>query len=136
MSLALPRRCLNPDNRRPIISLVVAPLTTSQLYRQDRIVYSSGAEAMGLYEYHRWAAPPPEMMAGVLVRTLRASGLYESVSLLRSNVGGNFMLRGNLYDFKEISTPMLSTRVTFDLQLRTMSREPWFGRISTPMTNR
>lgn len=58
------------------------------------------------------------MMAGVLVRTLRASGLYESVSLLRSNVGGNFMLRGNLYDFKEISTPTLSTRVTFDLQLR------------------
>ena len=28
------------------------------------------------------------------------------------------MLRGHLYDFKEISDPALATRVTFDLELR------------------
>jgi len=103
------------------VSLVVAPLMASQLYRQDRIVYNTGAQAMGLYEYHRWAEPPAQMMVGVLVRALRASGLYESVSLLRSNVKSDFLLRGNLYDFKEISNPNLSTRVTFDLELRDKS---------------
>ncbi len=100
------------------VSLLVGPLLTSRLYRQDRIVYSTGAQAMGTYEYHRWAQPPAEMMVEVLVRTLRSSGLYESVSLLRSNASGNFLLRGNLYDFKEISVPALSTRVSFELELR------------------
>jgi ABC-type uncharacterized transport system auxiliary subunit len=100
------------------VSLVVAPFMASQLYRQDRIVYNTGAQAMGLYEYHRWAEPPAQMAVDVFVRTLRASGLYESVSILRSNVTGNFMLRGHLYDFKEISDPALATRVTFDLELR------------------
>jgi ABC-type uncharacterized transport system auxiliary subunit len=119
--LTVPTTVPQPGESAPYhISLVVAPLMTTQLYRQDRIVYNTGAQAMGLYEYHRWAAPPAQMMVGVLVRMLRASGLYETVSVLRSNLSGDFMLRGNLYDFKEISNPALSTRVTFDLDLRDM----------------
>jgi ABC-type uncharacterized transport system auxiliary subunit len=39
------------------VTLLVAPLTASHLYREDRIVYSSGSE-MGIYEYQRWAEPP------------------------------------------------------------------------------
>src|SRR5271169_6739711 len=43
------------------ITLLVGSLTGSHLYRDDRIVYSSG-DAMGMYDTHRWASPPTEMM--------------------------------------------------------------------------
>jgi ABC-type uncharacterized transport system auxiliary subunit len=100
------------------VSILVAPMMTSHLYRQDRIVYSTGPQTMEAYQYQRWAAPPAEMVGDVIVRTLRASGRYEAVSLLRSSVPGDFLLRGNLYDFKEVSAPTFSTRVTFELELR------------------
>jgi ABC-type uncharacterized transport system auxiliary subunit len=100
------------------VSILVTPMMTSHLYRQDRIVYSTGPQTMETYQYQRWAAPPSEMIGDVIVRTLRASGRYAAVSLLRSNAHGDFLLRGNLYDFKEVSVPAFSTRVTFELELR------------------
>src|SRR2546425_5836170 len=40
------------------VTLLVGPLTTSRMYREDRIVYGNGREQMGTYEYQRWADPP------------------------------------------------------------------------------
>ena len=60
------------------VTLLVAPLTASHLYREDRIVYSSGSE-MGIYEYQRWAEPPTEMITEMLIRGLRESGRYRAV---------------------------------------------------------
>ena len=48
-------------------------MTTSDLYRDDRIVYTSDGQAMGTYEYHRWAEPPSEMIDDVLLRDLQMS---------------------------------------------------------------
>lgn len=101
------------------VTIVVAPLLASNLYRDDRLVYGIGSEQMGTYEYQRWAAPPPEMIQQVLLRQLRASDHYEGVYLPRSNVQGDFTLRGHLYDFKELdSGSSLVARVTMDLELR------------------
>jgi ABC-type uncharacterized transport system auxiliary subunit len=33
------------------LTLLVGPLTTSRLYRDDRIVYTSDGQAMGTYEF-------------------------------------------------------------------------------------
>jgi ABC-type uncharacterized transport system auxiliary subunit len=98
-------------------TLVLGPLLASHLYREDRIVYSSG-EQMGTYEYHRWAEPPTEMIQEVLLRELRASGRYNAVYAQRSNTNGDFLIRGQLDDFKEVSGNTILAKVSFELEMR------------------
>jgi cholesterol transport system auxiliary component len=100
------------------VTLLLGQLMTSHLYREDRIVYGSGAEQLGTYEYQRWAEPPAEMIQEVLLRQLRSSGRYRAVHFRRSNVRGDFALRGHLYDFKEVTGSPVSARVTLDLEMR------------------
>jgi len=100
------------------ITLVVAPLRGSPLYQDDRLIYATSNEAMGAYEYQRWAQPPTQMIQDVIVRTLRASGHYRTVEELGSSSRGKFILRGSLYDFKEVSGGALSARVTLNMDLR------------------
>lgn len=100
------------------ITLLVGPLKTSHLYREDRLVYTTGNGEMGTYQVHRWAAPPAEMMQELLWRTLRASRRFSAVYLFTSNSHGDFLLQGNLYDFKEVSGGTLAARVNLELELR------------------
>jgi ABC-type uncharacterized transport system auxiliary subunit len=108
-----------PAERSPhAVTLLLGPLRSSHLYREDQIVYSAKGENMGTYEYQRWAEPPTEMLVNVLLRDLRTSGKYRSVDILRSNSHGDYILYGRLYDFKEVSGPELLARVTCDLEFR------------------
>ena len=100
------------------VTLLLGALMTSHLYREDRIVYGNGPEQLGTYEYQRWAEPPTEMIQEVLLRELRASGRYRAVHYRRSNVRGDFALRGRLYDFKEVTGGQMSARVTLELEMR------------------
>jgi len=100
------------------VTIVMGPLLSSHLYREDHIVYSSNGEAMGTYEYQRWAEPPTEMIQEVLFRALRSSGRYRSVYALRSSIRGDYLLHGQLYDFKEITSSALVARVVLELELR------------------
>jgi cholesterol transport system auxiliary component len=100
------------------VTIVMGPLLSSHLYREDRIVYGSNAEAMGTYEYQRWAEPPTEMIQDVLLRALRASGRYRSVYAQRSSIRGDYLLHGELYDFKEITGAAMSARLVVELELR------------------
>jgi cholesterol transport system auxiliary component len=100
------------------ITLLVGPLKASHLYREDRLVYATDSELMGTYQLQRWAAPPTEMMRELLWRTLRASHRYSGVHLLTSNSRGDFVLEGNLYDFKEVSGSNIVARVNLELELR------------------
>ncbi|MGD0906813.1 MAG: ABC-type transport auxiliary lipoprotein family protein [Candidatus Acidiferrales bacterium] len=99
-------------------TLLVGPLRASHLYREDRLVYTTGSEQMGTYQVHRWAEPPTEMMQELLWRSLRASHRFSAVYLLSSGSHGDFLLQGNLYDFKEISGSTLTARVNLGLELR------------------
>jgi ABC-type uncharacterized transport system auxiliary subunit len=103
----------------PIV-LLVGPLRASHLYREDRLVYATETEQMGTYQEQRWAAPPVEMLRELLWRTLRASHHYSGVHLLTSSTHGDFVLEGNLYDFKEVSGSSLLARVNLELELRDM----------------
>jgi cholesterol transport system auxiliary component len=100
------------------VTLLLGPITSSHLYRDDHIVYSSNGQAMGTYEYQRWAEPPSEMIDDVLLRGLRVSGRYQHVYSLRSDVRGDYLLHGHLYDFREISGNGLAARVAFEFELR------------------
>lgn len=102
------------------VTLVLGRITSSHLYREDHIVFGSVGESMGVYEYKRWAEPPTEMIDDVLLRELRTSGHYQAVSIQGSNAHGDYLLRGHLYDFKEVDGSTLVGRVTFGLELRDM----------------
>ena len=100
------------------VTLLLGALMTSHLYREDRIVYGNDGEQMGTYEYQRWAEPPAEMIQEVLLRELRASGRYRAVQYRRSNMQGDFAIRGHLYDFKEVTGEQMAARVTLELEMR------------------
>ena len=100
------------------VTLLVGTLFAPDLYREDRIVYSTTQEEMGTYEYQRWAEPPTEMIQEVLLRELRSTGRYRAVFAHRSDSSGDFLLRGRLYDFKEVSGNGMVGRMTVDFELR------------------
>src|ERR1700739_1940295 len=116
--LPLPRQPTpaNPSNP-PHLTLMPAPITSSHLYREDHIVYTDNAEYMGVYQYQRWAEPPTEMIRDVLLRELRASDRFQGVYTWGSNVRGDYILRGHLFDFREIDASNLVGRVTLELEL-------------------
>jgi len=100
------------------VTLLIGRLTAPSLYREDQIVYSTGGENMGTYEYQRWAEPPTEMVAEVMLRQFRASGRYKGVYTLRSDIHGDYLLHGHIYDFKEVESGPVVARVTMELELR------------------
>jgi len=102
------------------VTLVVGRLKSSHLYREDRIVYSGKGEEMGAYEFQRWTEPPTELIEQALVRGLGSSGSYQGVYSFGSESRGDFLLRGQLFDFKEVSGGALSGRVALDLELSDM----------------
>lgn len=99
------------------VTLILGRIRASHLYREDRIVYSGRGEEMGTYEYQRWAEPPTEMIEETLLRALRASGHYQGVASFGSESRGDFLLRGQLLDFKEVSGEPLVARMTLELEL-------------------
>jgi ABC-type uncharacterized transport system auxiliary subunit len=107
-----------PDANAVPITLLIGRLTAPALYRQEQIVYSSGGESMGTYEYERWAEPPTEMIQELFLRQFRASGHFHGVYLLRSDIHGDFLLRGHLFEFKEVSEGAEAARVTMEVELR------------------
>jgi ABC-type uncharacterized transport system auxiliary subunit len=58
------------------------------------------------------------MVEEVLLRELRASGRYRAVYAQRSNTNGDFLLRGRLYDFKEVTGKAMVARVTVEFEMR------------------
>jgi ABC-type uncharacterized transport system auxiliary subunit len=117
--LTVPGDLAPAANPSPVpITLLIGRLTGPALYRADQIVYTTGGESMGTYEYQRWSEPPTEMIAEVMLRQFRASGHYRGVYTLRSDIHGDFLLHGRLYDFKEVSGAPIVGRVTMELELR------------------
>src|SRR5579863_6081294 len=54
--LTVPGDLVPAANSVPVpITLLIGRLTGPALYSADQIVYSTGSESMGLYEYQRWA---------------------------------------------------------------------------------
>lgn len=117
--LTVPReKEADPPGNHYDISLLLGTIRSSHLYREDRIVYGTSSEHMGTYEYQRWAEPPSEMIEEVLLRELRASGRFREVHGMHSNATGDYLLHGRIFDFKELTGPPLSARVSIGLELR------------------
>src|SRR5258706_13265788 len=58
------------------------------------------------------------MISDVLLRELQQSERYQHVYSLRSDSRGDYVLRGSLYDFREIAGNGVAARVASEFQLR------------------
>src|SRR5437868_1374461 len=59
--LSAPREVSSLATADPLpITLLVGPLKSSHLYREDRLVYATGGVEMGAYEGRRWVQPSTE----------------------------------------------------------------------------
>ncbi len=101
----------------PVI-LVVGHISTAHLYRDDRLIYRTGANELNTYEYRRWVEPPGEIIEHALLRTLRRSARYRTVQSQRSNnARGDYVLRGRLENFEEVTGPPEAGRIRLELEL-------------------
>jgi ABC-type uncharacterized transport system auxiliary subunit len=99
------------------VTLLVSRITAAHLYRDDRLVYGSNDVQLGTYEYERWAEPPAGMMEDLVIKTLRASGSYRSVSRIASNLRGDYIVRGQLFSLDEVQSNGLAARFSFQMEL-------------------
>jgi len=99
------------------VTLLVGRISTSELYRADRLVFGSGPVELGTYEYERWAEPPADMVQDMLITSLRASGQYRSVSRMASSLRADYIVRGRLFGLYEVDKPQLAGRFSVQLEL-------------------
>ncbi len=97
--------------------LLVGNIATSEALQDGRIRYRSGANESGAYEFHRWAERPGSMVRTSLVRALRASGKYQRVQEAGSLTTGDYLLMGKLYEFDEVDSASIQTRISLQVQL-------------------
>jgi ABC-type uncharacterized transport system auxiliary subunit len=99
-------------------TLMVRSFEASHLYLSDQIVYGFDSPEMGVYQSQRWAEPPVEMLQDALVRGLRSTGRFRAVYTIRSDMGGQYILGGHLYDFKEVDGSAIVARLNYEVRLR------------------
>lgn len=109
------------------MSLVVAAVNGAQIFQQAPIAYRIGVNEIGTYQFSQWSEPPVNLVRRRLVRMLRNSGDYQSVTELGSNTQGQFVVRGRLYDFEEVDTAGIAALVSmeFDLYDRKSGKIVW-----------
>lgn len=99
------------------IGILIGHFSGAHLYREDRIVFREGSSQLKTYDTHRWAEPPTEIVENMLVMQLRASRRYQTVQSQRSNAHGDYILRGRLGNFEEVTGPPPTTRVALTAEL-------------------
>src|SRR5271165_5532050 len=99
------------------VSLMVASFKGPEILKQSAIAYRVGANEVGTYQYSQWIEPPVEMAQSSLIRLLKASGNYQSVASIESNSDGQFIVRGQLYNFEEVDSPNITGLVSMEFEL-------------------
>lgn len=70
--------------------------------RDDRILYYESPTQLNHYEYHRWSAPPADLMAERVAQRLRSMGVFAEVRLFARAAPGDYVLGGRLLSFEEL----------------------------------
>lgn len=99
------------------VTILIARVTASHLYREDRLVFGAGDVQFGIHPDERWTESPVDMMQDLLLASLRSSGQYASVARIGSKQQGNYILRGHLNSLYEVDKPALLARFSLQLEL-------------------
>ena len=93
-----------PAKAEPLPSIAVREFRSPSYLRQGPIVYRTSPEAIGYYEYHRWAVDPRAAVTNAVVERLRASGRFATVALYDGHLGADYLLSGRLDELTEIDS--------------------------------
>jgi ABC-type uncharacterized transport system auxiliary subunit len=109
------------------ITVLIGRIGAPGILQDEPIAYRSGPNEIGTYDYHHWVEPPVRMVKVILIRQLRASAKYQSVTELGSSAQGEFVLQGRLYDFEEVDAGSTAALVTMEFELfdRKTSKIVW-----------
>lgn len=120
---APPAKLDRPDG----LILLVGNIVTPEALQDGRIRYRSGSNEAGAYEYHRWTERPGSMVRNSLLRALRASGKYQRVLEASSSATGDYVVRGKLYEFGEVDSASVQTRISLQVELvdKKTNRNVW-----------
>jgi ABC-type uncharacterized transport system auxiliary subunit len=66
------------------------------------VVYREDPHRVGFYDYHRWAVDPRTALTRLLADRIRASSLFESVTIPGSPTRAAYLLRGEIERFEEV----------------------------------
>jgi ABC-type uncharacterized transport system auxiliary subunit len=110
------------------VTLLIGHIGAPEILEDQPIVYRSGQNEIGTYQYHQWAEPPAQMVKLLLIRRLRSSGGFQSVAPVGSSAQGEFLLRGRLYNFEEVDKDGSITALVsmeFELYERKTHKAVW-----------
>ncbi len=99
------------------IDIVVGPIAGPSLLHATQIVYRVGTNQIGTYQYHRWQDPPTDIVQAKLIRMLKNSGEYQSVSGMGTTSPSEFVVRGRLDEFAEVDGQSITGLVTMEFEL-------------------
>jgi ABC-type uncharacterized transport system auxiliary subunit len=95
-----------PPNAAPARSalgpLVVRELACPPYLCDGRVVYREEPHRIAFYDYHRWAVNPRTALTRVLADHIRASSLFESVTVAGNPARTAYLLRGEVERFEEV----------------------------------
>src|SRR5436190_1715600 len=97
------------------VAIAIGTIDCPPIMKDGRILYQVGTHEIGTYEYHRWVETPDRMVQSSLVRLLRASAKYPSVDVQRSSARADYIVAGKIYEFSEIDTPEIHTRISMEI---------------------
>lgn len=83
-------------------SIAVREFRAPAYLREGPIVYLTSPEAMGFYEYHRWAVDPRQTITQAIVEYLRASGNFKLVKIYDGRNDVDYVLSGRLEKLNEV----------------------------------
>jgi ABC-type uncharacterized transport system auxiliary subunit len=106
-----------PATHRYPIDLAVGRVTGSDLLEASPIVYKTSRNQIATYQYHRWSEAPVNMVQSKLARLLRTSGDYQSINGSAGAAGGEFVVRGRLYELEEVDGDTISGLVSMEFEL-------------------
>lgn len=86
----------------PLGPLVVRELSCAPYLCEGRVVYREEPYRVGFYDYHRWALDPRTALTRVLADRIRASSLFESVTVAGSPARAAYLFRGEIDRFEEV----------------------------------
>jgi ABC-type uncharacterized transport system auxiliary subunit len=120
-----------PATRTMPLDVAVARFRASQMLAQDRLVYRKGTHEVNYYNYDRWSVPPADMLADALIRGLKDSGMFRSVSTMQGGPKVDYLLRGYIELLEEVDgADGVTARVALRLDAVDMKTNAvvWSGR--------
>jgi uncharacterized lipoprotein YmbA len=90
------------DDTQSLGALGVRKFETASYLRQGRIAYRESPNAVGFYEYDRWAADPGITVTTAFIEALRSSGLFSLVGPYSGHDKPDYLLTGRLERLDEI----------------------------------